>query len=443
MRRVQRFKLDPMEYSDFIRSLVGSKQPAYTRALVKLETLGLLSRHTVVALFIKKEKAKLKGNLSAGCYPTTNAQCYYSLPRLIRPMSVEYNLAVGVYIKAIEGVVYKDIGVMMGGASVTKGMDAFKVAEVAFDKFERLRRTHGETAILICDITKFELCVGIECHKALIDYCCRMLSTSQHSKRLKWLLEKQLKVKFVSRCVDGVIKFTCLGTLCSGVMNTSLWAVLLMTIAITSVGDDLGLVPGIDYDYICAGDDTNPMVPIKFLKRWKKKMPEVLLDLGFVLTIDNIVTEFEKMDFCQCRPVFDGSRWRMVRNPDTARRKDVLFIHPVNNSKDWDKARGSIADCGLALCCGIPVMQAFYQHLGQGLNLSAVKRAEDSGMGRLAHGLRAAVVPITVDARLSYWKAFGVTPHAQHIKELLYAQTPLIWKLPTEVTPIISNHNIF
>jgi hypothetical protein len=260
---------------------------------------------------------------------------------------------------------------------------------------------------------------------------------------LKWLLQKQLKVKFVADMVDGKIKFSCVGTLCSGVMNTSLYAVLLMAIALCSVGDDLGLIPGHDYGFMSAGDDTNPMVPAKYYRRFKQRMPEVFRDLGFLLTIDNITTNFAEMDFCQCRPVFDGDIWRMVREPTNARGKDALFVHSVRTEQEWNKARGSIANCGLALCYGMPVMQAYYQHLGQGLDLAAVKRVEDSGMGRMAHGRTAMVKPISIEARVSFWEAFGLEPSAQVALEQLYASTAIVWRPPSEIQLSITNNYLF
>lgn len=422
-RRKRRMMLSPMEYNQFIDSLPSGKRDVYKRALVELERSGLLPRHTVVRLFIKKEKQAMK--LSGGKW-------FYPLPRLIRPMAIEYNLALGVYIKPLEKLIYSLIGDVMGGPSVSKGMDAFQIAGVAYDKLSRLKSRFGRVAMLSCDIKKFELCVSVDAHRVFIDFCCWMLAARKDKDKLRKLLEKQLNVKFVSYCIDGVVKFRCEGTLCSGVMNTSLWAVLLMSIALIGVGDRLGLEPGVDYDFLSAGDDTNPFVPVVHLKRFMAMLPEVFLELGFIIKVDAVTEEFSRMDFCQCRPVWDGARWRMVREPNTARSKDSMFMHELVNEKQWCDARGSIANCGLALCRGIPVMQSFYLFLGQGLDLSMVERKEDSGMGRLAHGLSAGIDGVTEEARFSYYVAFGVEPYKQWCLEQLYSALRLAWQRPHE-----------
>jgi len=422
-RRKRRMMLSPMEYDQFIASLPSGKRDAYGRALIELERNGLLPKHTVVRLFIKKEKQAMK--LQGGKW-------FYPLPRLIRPMAMEYNLALGVYIKPLEKIIYSLIGDVMGGPSVSKGMDSFQIASVAHDKLTRLKSRFGRVAMLSCDIKKFELCVSVDAHKAFIDFCCWMLTTKNHKDKLRKLLEKQLNVRFVSYCVDGVVKFKCEGTLCSGVMNTSLWAVLLMSIALIAVGDRLGLRPGIDYDFLSAGDDTNPFVPVVYLKKFTAMLPEVFLELGFIIKVDAVTEEFSRMDFCQCRPVWDGARWRMVREPNAARSKDSLFIHEVASEKQWNVARGSIANCGLALCRGMPVMQSYYLFLGQGLDLSKAERREDSGMGRLAHGLSAGIDGVTEEARFSYYVAFGVEPYKQWCLEQLYSTLELVWQRPQE-----------
>lgn len=430
VRKFCKYKLDPMTSEQFIESLVGSKRTAYTQALLNLEQLGLLPSHTVVRLFLKKEKQAMKGKL-------------FPIPRVIRPMAIEYNCALGVYIKPLEKMVYRVLMGLMGGPSVSKSMDAFRQAAVAREKFDQLQARFGKVFIQSWDIAKFERCVSVECHEALTAIVEKLVNGHKNSRRLRRLLEKQFKVKFVAGMVDGVIRFNCVGTLCSGVMNTSLWAVLLMFIAIVGVGDDLGLVEGKDYDIFSAGDDTNTFVPAKFVKKFSQAMPAAFERLGFYLTLDNSTTSFEQMDFCQTRPVFDGTDWRLVRDPTNARGKDVLFIHDLKTEKEWDKARGSIANCGLALCYGIPVMQSFYQYLGRGLDLAAAKRNEDSGFGRMARGRVARVQPITVEARVSFWEAFGITPGHQVALENLYDSGELAWRKPSEVVNSIRYNQIF
>ena len=430
LRKFRRFRLDPMTKEQFINTLVGSKRTAYTNALLNLEQQGLLPWHTVVRLFLKKEKQAMKGLL-------------FPIPRVIRPMAMEYNLELGVYIKPLEKLVYKMLGEMMGGPSVSKGMDAFRQAAVSKDKLDRLESSFGKVFIQSWDIAKFERCVSVDCHEALTTIMCKLVNGVKESRKLRRLLEKQYRVRFVAEMVDGKIKFNCVGTLCSGVMNTSLWAVVLMFIALIGVGDDLGLRPGIDYDIFSAGDDTNTFVPAKHVKKFIDAVPPAFLKLGFYVTLDNCTSSYEHMDFCQTRPVYDGTDWRLVREPTNARGKDVLFIHDLTNKKAWDKARGSIADCGLALCYGLPVMQSFYLYLGRGLDLAAAKRNEDSGFGRLAHGRVARVQPVTVEARVSFWEAFGVTPSHQVALEELYDAQELQWRKPSEVLTSIKYDQIF
>ncbi len=134
------------------------------------------------------------------------------------------------------------------------------------------------------------------------------------------------------------------------------------------------------------GDDCVVFMEKGDLARFQSMLDGWFREMGFNMVVEEPSYVFEHIEFCQTKPVFDGTRWVMCRNPWTAIAKDsVLLKNPnsVNKSflQTWLYAVGT---GGLALAGGLPVFQSFYK------------------------------------ARVSFYYAFGVTPDEQVELEKYY-----------------------
>jgi len=128
-------------------------------------------------------------------------------------------------------------------------------------------------------------------------------------------------------------------------------------------------------------------------------------------------TEFEQCEFCQCRPVWDGVGWRMVRNPERFLLRSEWTVQPHAVSF-LPRLVTSVGRCELACGIGIPVIQPLsLAMIKAGGNhktwrgLEAYKRAamERWSPDRAERAAR----EITAESRASFEKAWGISPEEQ------------------------------
>jgi hypothetical protein len=127
--------------------------------------------------------------------------------------------------------------------------------------------------------------------------------------------------------------------------------------------------------------------------------------------------------------VWDGERYVMVRNMLSTLNKDTISIVPLRTPKEYRAWLKSIADCGISLTGGIPVMQEFYMMFDRSSLGEKARKESDTlktGMQMLAKGMDRKYRNPTEESRYSFWKAFGVTPERQIAVESYYASVTLL-----------------
>jgi len=164
---------------------------------------------------------------------------------------------------------------------------------------------------------------------------------------------------------------------------------------------------GVRHQLISAGDDTNIIVERRDLGRFDG-LSAFCLQAGYTVKIDGVVDVFERIDFCQSRPVWDGQEWVMCRNPAVVTTKDLLVTRRFRNSKEMRAYMGAIADCGLALTGGLPVMQSFYTMLKRNSRGIAPCALERNGFYYLSRDMSRRVREPTDESRISFYRAFGI-----------------------------------
>jgi len=162
------------------------------------------------------------------------------------------------------------------------------------------------------------------------------------------------------------------------------------------------------HQLISAGDDTNIILEKADLDRVLPLLKPLALQCGFTLKVDGVVDEFELIDFCQCRPVYDGCEWVMVRNPSTCIPKDLLSSKLFKTDLERLAHMRAIADCGIALCGGLPVLQSFYMMYRRLAGDVPKAVLERNGFYHLARNMQRGVSTVSDDARISFYKAFGI-----------------------------------
>jgi hypothetical protein len=332
--------------------------------------------------------------------------------RMIHTRHPRYHAEVGCYLKRAEGSVYKALARLWRQDKVVfKGMNAK-------DQARHMRKlwlaTHNPVAVGL-DASRFDQHVS----KLALEWLehpryLKMFGPS-HRQWLKELLDKQLVNKCTAHTQEGIFKYKVEGCRMSGDMNTSLGNCLIMCCLLHAYAAERGVTCRLANN----GDDCVVIMSKGDLARFSAGLHGWFETMGFDMKVEDAVYDFEQIEFCQTHPVFLADGWRMVRNFPNCLVKDSISTVP-HNEKGMRKWMAGVGEAGLALACGVPCLQAFYTALRrQG---TPGKERVQGGLAWLSKGLRNRELPITEEARFSFYLAFGVSPDAQKCYENMAAQ---------------------
>jgi hypothetical protein len=368
----------------------------YEAACESLRVTPVTRSDSNVKTFLKAEKI----NLSAKPDPA---------PRIISPRDPRYNYALGLYIKPIEGALYKVLNRMCGGTTVMKGLNALQVGaaiEQAWGKF-------SQPVAVAFDAKRFDQ----HTRPAALSYEHRVykLCYDGHQRHeLADLLSWQLKSKCRAYLPDGVVKFNT-NIRCSGDMNTGLGTCVIAC----SLVNDFCVKYGLKYRLINNGDDCVLIIEKQQLGIVVDNLHGHMKKAGYWFVVEEPVYQMEKIDFCQARPVKTDRGWIMVRNFPTSLAKDCVSLLPLTTPEAWRKWASDVGRCGMALTAGVPVLYMWYSALTRsgGGSFGAHPWSSRTGASYLARGLATDDVVITDEARISFWEAFGWPPGYQRLVE--------------------------
>lgn len=379
---------------DYPSLFTGRKQSIYKRALESLNQRAINFRDAYVSVFVKAEKV----NLSKKEDP---------VPRAIQPRSPRYILELGRYLKKFEKQLVIGFKRLFGYAVILKGMNASEVGTAMKDNWDAF----DDPAAVGLDASRFDQHVSVEA--LLFEHA--LYNAVFRSKRLAWLLRMQLKNRGIGRASGQRLDYTIDGCRMSGDINTGMGNCYLMSMIVIGYCETLG----IKWRLANNGDDCVVFVERRDLPRLNG-ISKWFLDFGFTLTIEEPVFCLEQVVFCQAQPVLTSTGWRMTRDPRTAMSKDCVSLLGWDNEAQFSHWAYAIGTCGLALTLGVPVWEQWYRRLLRlgAENGGALDRVCDSGMGYMSRG----VIGGKVDSqcRVSFYKAFGITPDLQEALELEY-----------------------
>jgi len=197
----------------------------------------------------------------------------------------------------------------------------------------------------------------------------------------------------------------------SGDMNTALGNCLIMTALVHRLAEERGVKVRLANN----GDDCTVIMERRDYARFVNGLKEWFHAYGFNMKVEDRVDHFEKIEFCQARPVWDGSSWTMVRNPFVCMSKDGCC---VVKDYGWGKAArtwlASVGECGMSMVGGLPVLQEYYSaFLRNGSTRKDLDVVRQTGMYMLSRGMKREYGTVSDDARVSFYVAFGITPTQQ------------------------------
>jgi hypothetical protein len=172
---------------------------------------------------------------------------------------------------------------------------------------------------------------------------------------------------------------------------------------------------GVNASFVNNGDDGVLFCEFEDVHKLILGLQPWFSQIGFVMEVEPTVDVFERVEFCQMRPVFDGVYWRMVRDPRVAMTKDVTFLHPRECN---DVHLSQVGTCGMALASGMPIIQEHYWRMCKGVFTTVTSEVLlGTGFYSLSNGLESRYTEVTPEARLSFYLAFGILPDLQEAIE--------------------------
>jgi len=395
----------PLNHEEFCEKYVGLKRQRYVTAKNNILSKGDNCVDASVTGFLKPEK-----------YVADAAA------RLISPRTPEYLLETGCYLEPLEKKLYKAIAEEEGYECIMKGYNLGSRARVMSLHWE-----HFTNPIAIgLDASKFDQHVS---QAALRYEHSFYLRAFQNDPKLQRLLVGQLLNAVTCRLDDGIVRWTSKGGRMSGDMNTALGNCVLSAAMLTEWARQVG----VSMRCVIDGDDCVAFMEKEDEDRFLDGLVEWYAERGFRMKVEDTVYSFEDIEFCQCHPVWLTEGWMLVRNPIKAMTQDHVWIE--RGGITHREVLAATGEGGVCLYGDCPVLGAYYRMLrGTGGLTRAAKREmamKRSWMrhlsGERAHG------SVTERARVSFGKAFGITPAHQVELESYFASFDLLGALANKI----------
>ncbi len=388
----------------------------YISALESLKYKPLTQQDAEVDLFGKREKTNVTKKPNA-------------VQRAIQPRSPRYGAELGRYMKSIEPCLMKGINKTWGLRDkqgrllpvVYKGMNAHQQG----DALRRLWDTFDDPVAVGTDAKRWDQHVSKEALEWEHSLYLRVFRGSKRERRLlQRLLSWQLANKGRAHLRDGSIKYRVSGKRCSGDFNTGCGNCALMCAIMNAYQRCYGFRMG----FVNNGDDGVVIVERRWLSVIQRDLHGWFEMFGFFLETEEPVYDFNEIEFCQTRPVHDGERYVMCRNPNTAIAKDQCTVNYPTSEKVWSSLIWSNGACGEALAGGLPVFNSFYRALKRaGRKGKNYNRFGHDGLSYLSRNMHRKFGAVSTRARVEFWKAFGILPDTQIALEAEWDNTEINW----------------
>nr|UUV42668.1 MAG: RNA-dependent RNA polymerase [Tuatara cloaca-associated tombusvirus-10] len=382
---------------EYHKLYTGSKRVVYKNATDSLRRGGLLPKDARVTGFVKVEATP----------PGADT-------RLIQTRSSRYHASLGCFLKLNEKSMYHGVDSWFGEKTIVKGLNGAEVGGLIARKF----RAYEDPIAIGLDASRFDRSVSVP----LLRWVHRHYKAHiGDNPELAALLEMQINNRGVVRARDGRIDYTVRGGVMSGDIDTSLKGCLIMCAVVGSWARSAG----VRVKLVNNGDDCVVFMEGADEARFTDGMVGWMAELGLDIVPEPTVREIEKIEFCQAKPVMDSrGMYVMCRNPAKATVKDSICRTGIGSDKACKRWLASVADCGKALAGDMPIFGAHYRAYGraaEGVQAGNVyaHAGYASGLYWLSRGMRERA-GVTTATRISFWRAWNITPHEQRAIEHYY-----------------------
>jgi len=382
----------PLKPQEFVDLFQDRRVKIYQKAADENARFGFHDKLSTIRPFVKREKYNFSAKPDA-------------VPRVIQPRNPRYIVETGRYVKPIEKKIYKNINTVFGHEVVFKGLNAENRARVLRAHWDDFK----DPVAISLDAERFDEHVS---HPMLVWEHGVYESFYKGDKYFRHLMKLQRHNRGIGFCKSGIIKYAIDRNRMSGDSNTALGNVLIMCGLLYTYCSE----KGIKFRLADDGDDSVTIIEQCDLARFREGLYDWFKGYGFSMAIEEPVYIFEKISFCQCQPVYDGTKWIMVRDPRVALSKDCLSLKPLDSKKVRERWMAAVGKGGMSLTGGIPVWQNFYQQFI--VKSNGAKPLTDptleTGAARMSRGMgRTFGDTVPPECRYSFWLAFDVSPESQ------------------------------
>lgn len=385
--------LAPTTEDHIILRCAGGKRKLLISAKESLRHYPIEDEDGIVKMFLKADKGHVIYDDSYYLSPIVD----YGAPRCIQYRNKRYCLRLATYLHQVEASVYKyedqsNTPVFAKSRNLTqRGMDLRT-------KFE----TFNDPVILCIDHSKFDA----HCNKRLLHLehnfykACFNRSDRQE---LKHLLSMQMSAK---GCTKNSTKYRTIATRMSGDQNTGLGNSIINFALLSSFVEHHQLDACLYVD----GDDS----VIIFERRNVVLDHDFFTQFGMKTKFEQLTSEFREVDFCQTRPVFDGSVWRMVRNPARLLARLPWAVQNITVGCKHKYLR-SIGLCEMALGVGLPIGQYLGETLSKMGEGYMVTGNHYLAMREHYRPSKVQLIEPSMEARMEYERTWGI-PIAEQLR---------------------------
>jgi hypothetical protein len=376
--------LEPCSEQSIIAHAVSSRKKLLETARESLSKFGLEKRDAQVKMFLKDDK-----------YHTPE----YKAPRCIQYRNKRYGLRLATFLHPIEQHVinYKHNGTHVfakgrnmkqrGRDIAAKLLPNWVAVSMDHSKFD----SHVNENLLRLEHWYYNCCINDPELKQLLEWQCNNKGSTKNNTR------------YVTKA-----------TRMSGDQNTGLGNCII-NYAMTKA---LMVHLGIPHNLYIDGDDF-----IVFVHKKHQHLvdPTWYNQFGMKTTTDQVTCVLEHIDFCQCRPVYDGDQYTLVRNPNRLLARLPWIVGPIHGRNPWD-IMASAAQCEISLGYGLPIGQyighnvhEYSRNMGGKFKLNCVMEYRHK-QERMKPG-KLEPVECAPGVRASYERAWGISISQQYIIE--------------------------
>ncbi|QNC69246.1 putative RNA-dependent RNA polymerase [Phoma matteucciicola RNA virus 1] len=394
-RFVRRYDQGSWSHHETAMSYTGALRRRYLEAARSLADEGPSGfRDWYLRAFLKSEKNRSPSKMAK--------------PRLIFPRSPRYNLELASRLKPFEHWLWgrlngKVFGIGDGSRLVAKGLNPRQRANLIVRKFSAIKGC----VCMEVDGAAFEAHVG---PAQIREESAVYTSAVPGDGRLRWLLERQARLQ-------GTVaeaKFSREGGRASGDFNTGMGNSLIFLCEVISALRQLN----VHFDTLVDGDNALLFLPPQHLDLVVENFSALVqASSGHEVKLERPADYIEGIRFGGSAPVFLGSKlgWSMVREWNRVLSGAFSSHVHLNEPKFARKWMNGVARCELSVARGVPVLQAWAVSAIRALGGKTARidfYRDYVAMGAWLAEVDAAC-DVTLDARISFGRAFGVTVDEQ------------------------------